>query len=159
MSELFLNKAKTACVSGHRALPKTFNKDKLEKAFLTLIDNGYDTFLIGMALGFDTVCFRLLEGLRKQKDIKIIACVPCEEQDKLFSALQKDEYRQMLESADQKIVLSKNYTQKCMQKRNEFMVDNSSIVLAYLTKNFGGTKNTVDYAKKMGVVVVNLATI
>lgn len=159
MSEYLINRAKTVCVSGHRALPYNFDKDKLKNAFLTLLNNGYDTFLIGMALGFDTVCFHLLEQIREKTAIKIIACVPCEEQDKLFSTAQKKEYRRMLEVADQKIVLSKNYTPQCMQNRNKFMVDNSSIVIAYLSKNFGGTKNTVEYAKKMGVVVVNMATI
>ncbi len=159
MSEFLLNKAKTVCVSGHRALPNNFNKEKLKNAFLTLIDNGYDTFLVGMALGFDTICFNLLEQIRQKKSIKIVACVPCEEQDKLFNAEQKKEYRRMLEEADQKFVLSKIYTPQCMQKRNKFMVDNSSIVIAYLSQNFGGTKNTVEYAIKRGVVVVNMATI
>lgn len=159
MSELLINKAKTACVSGHRALPKNFDEKKLKNAFLTLINDGYDTFLVGMALGFDTICFRLLEQIREQEKIKIVACVPCEEQDKLFNALQKKEYRQMLESADQKIVLSKTYNRQCMQKRNKFMVDNSSIVIAYLSQDFGGTKNTIEYAKVNNVVVVNMATI
>lgn len=157
MSEYLINKAKTACVSGHRALSYKFDESKLKKEFYNLIDNGYDTFLVGMALGFDSICFRILEKIREKKPIKIVACVPCEEQDKLFNSQQKKEYRRMLVQADQKIVLSQTYTPQCMQKRNKFMVDNSSIVIAFLTQNFGGTKRTVEYALKNKVKVVNIA--
>ena len=49
-----------------------------------------------MALGFDTVCFQILEEIRKEKDIKIIACVPCSTQAEKFSLEQKKEYDRML---------------------------------------------------------------
>lgn len=42
-----------------------------------------------------------------------------------------------------------------MQRRNEFMVDNADMVLAYHDGSEGGTKNCVDYAKSQGAVVVN----
>ena len=42
-----------------------------------------------------------------------------------------------------------------MQRRNEFMVDNADMVLAYHDGSEGGTKNCVDYAKSQGTVVVN----
>lgn len=44
-----------------------------------------------------------------------------------------------------------------MFRRNRYLVDNSSICIAYLTKNKGGTAYTVDYAKKLGVTVINIA--
>ena len=50
--------------------------------------------------------------------------------------------------ADEIIVLSEEYTPYCMLKRNRFIVDNSSVLLAYLKEEKGGTKYTVDYAEK-----------
>ena len=44
-----------------------------------------------------------------------------------------------------------------MLKRDRYMVDNSDIVVAYLTKSSGGTYYTVKYANEKGVKVVNLA--
>lgn len=148
-------KEKTLAVTGHRTLNLDFSKNKLKERFVEFIEQGFDTFLIGMAIGFDTVCFQTLEKLKKDyHDIKLIACVPCETQAEKFSMLQKIEYKRMLSVADQVIVLSKEYTNDCMQKRNMFMVDNSSLLFAYLKRTFGGTANTVRYAKRQGIEVV-----
>lgn len=154
MSEYFINKAKTCAVTGHRRLPKDFNSANLGQAILELIDKGFDTFLVGMAVGFDTECFKILEIARKAFGVKIIACIPCENQAERFSERQKEEYYRMTRVADQKILLSKEYTNDCMMKRNRFMVDNCSCLLAYLTQNYGGTASTVRYAEKQGVNVV-----
>ena len=44
-----------------------------------------------------------------------------------------------------------------MMVRNRYMVDRSSLCLCYLRKASGGTKSTVDYAKKAGLQLLNLA--
>ncbi len=155
MSELFILRANTVCVSGHRDIGKDLNVKKLTVIFENLISNGIDTFLIGMAVGFDTLCFQILEKLRRKNNIKIIACIPCPSQADKFNFEQKKEYARLVSIADQKIILSKEYTPSCMQKRNIFMVDNSACVICYLNKNRGGTYNTVSYAKKKGVPVIN----
>jgi uncharacterized membrane protein len=36
-------------------------------------------------------------------------------------------------------------------------VDNSSVCICYLTESTGGTAYTVDYAKKAGIRVINIA--
>ncbi len=151
---LTIDKSKAVCITGHRRLFKPIDIKRLKRAFNICIDEGYDTFLIGMALGFDTLCFKVLEEIRREKEFKIIACIPCPEQNKFFSDEQKREYNRMIEVADQKIVLSPGYTSYCMMKRNRFMVDNSSVVIAYLTQDKGGTKATVDYAVKKGLQVI-----
>ena len=42
------------------------------------------------------------------------------------------------------------------QRRNEFMVDHSNLVIAVWNGEKSGTKNTIDYAERKGVKVVNL---
>lgn len=143
-----IEKEKTVALSGHRILPKTFSHDRLDKLLYYLVKDGYNTFLCGMAIGFDTEAFKSLEKLRKVNDIRIIACVPCACQDNKFSAKQKVEYQRMIKSADHVIVLQEEYDEFCMKKRNCFMVDNSSVLLCYLTKSSGGTYQTVSYAKE-----------
>ena len=44
----------------------------------------------------------------------------------------------------------------CYQVRNEWMVDRSNLVIAVFNGQKSGTKNTVDYAKRKGVNVVNV---
>ena len=150
-------KKTTACaVTGHRKLEEDFDKNILEKTFIKLADGGYDTFLIGMALGFDTICFQLLEKLREKKPIRIIACVPCRCQAEKFCIRDKKEYERMLSAADEIRILSDDYTPYCMMKRNMFMVDNSSLLVAYKRREEGGTAKTVRYAEKCGVKIIEI---
>ncbi len=153
---VFIDKRYTMAVTGHRKLGSDISKKTLRLFFEGAIRDGYDTFLVGMALGFDTLCFKVLEEVRKDNNVRIIACIPCENQDKNFSPLQKKEYKRMIEVADEKIVLSKEYTPYCMHARNRFMVDNCSYLLAYLREKKGGTKYTVDYAleKEKRVLII-----
>ena len=152
MSEII--KEKTCSVTGHRILYSGFDKEKLKTVFKGLTECGYDTFLVGMALGFDTVCFQVLEEIRKKKNIKIIACVPCPSQDGRFTEEQKKEYRRMLSVADKTEIISKTYSPYCFMKRNMFMVDNSNVVVAYIVKDTGGTANTVNYAMQQNKQIV-----
>ena len=136
-------KEKTLAVTGHRKLQADLNIEKLEKLFLTEIQNGIDTFLIGMAIGFDSICFQILEKVRLTKDIKLIACIPCKNQNAKFTKEQNIEYKRQLQSANDKIILSSEYTPYCMMKRNMFMVDNACKLICYLRENWGGTYNTI----------------
>ena len=156
MMEIFINRAKTCAVTGHRVLYKDFDRSKLKDIFLKTVEIGFDTYLIGMALGFDTECFNILEEIRKEKPIKIIACIPCLKQDYRFTLEQKKEYERMLNSADEKFYLGQDYTKDCMIKRNKFMVDNASLLVAYLKRDFGGSYTTVKYAEKQNVQIINI---
>ncbi len=148
-----IEKSKTCSFTGHRIVSSKFNPEDIEKAAYKAINDGFDTFLCGMAIGFDTLCFNVLETVRLEKRIKIIACVPCDSQSKFFNAKQKAQYERMLSVADEVIYVSQEYFDGCMQKRNFFMIDNSSRVIAYLNVNRGGTYQTVKYAVESGVEV------
>lgn len=151
---MIIDRIKTCAFTGHRVLSEDYNKVELEKVIKGLINGGFNTFLVGMALGFDTECFKLLEIYRKKYPIKIVACIPCRTQAYKFSARQKAEYERMLLSADEKVYISEEYTSTCMFKRNMFMVDSASVLVAYLNTNKGGTFQTVNYAKRKGIEII-----
>lgn len=141
--------------SGHRILGKDFNRELLKDVIKEVIKRGYTTFLVGMAIGFDTECFDILNNLKKENEnIKIIACLPCRNQDKSFRKEQKQKYQINLSKADKIICLNEEYINGCMHQRNRFMVDNSSILINYLRYNKGGTLYTVNYAKKKGKEII-----
>lgn len=161
MTELFgefpaFDREKTCAVTGHRDLSLGIDVNLTEKILIGAIEAGYDTFMVGMALGFDFLCFKILEKIRRERKIRIIACVPCRGQANKFPEPQKEEYLRMLSVSDEMVVLSQEYNKFCMQKRNMYMVDNSSLVIAYLKKNKGGTFNTVKYAESKGVCVIRI---
>lgn len=151
---MIIDKAKTCAFTGHRNLGRDYSRSELERIIKGLIGGGFDTFMVGMAVGFDTECFKILEKFRKTENIKIIACIPCIGQDYKFSETQKAEYKKMLDVADEKIYVSKEYTKTCMFKRNAFMVDSASVLVAYLNTDRGGTFQTVNYAKRKNVSII-----
>ncbi len=155
MSETFINKLRTCCVSGHRIVKEHIDFDNLREIFINLIKKEkVNTFLIGMAIGFDTICFNILNEIKKEEPIRIIACVPCPNQSKTFNKLEKIEYNKNIKLADHVILSSEVYTPYCMFKRNKYMVDNSNYIVYYLRENKGGTKQTVEYAKKQGLFLI-----
>ena len=79
----------TCCFSGHRVLKKNFNVEKLNEIVDKLINNGYRTFLVGMARGFDLKCVKVLAEKKQKCDIEIIACMPCKDQNKYFTNKEK----------------------------------------------------------------------
>ena len=46
------------------------------------------------------------------------------------------------------IYISKEKKKGCMHARNRYMIDNSSLCIAYMTRQSGGTAYTVKYAQE-----------
>ena len=149
----------TICLTGHRPkyLPWGYDETKescikfkqdLEIIFENAIKCGYKTFLSGMAEGFDMIGTEILLKLKKKHNIQIIAVVPCLGQELKWSAKQQKRYNHILKQCDNKIVLSLQYTPTCMNERNKFMVDNSSVCIACWNGKPSGTRNTLLYAKQ-----------
>ena len=147
--------SRSVAVTGHRTV-ENLNEGKLEDVFRLLIKKGYDTYLVGMAVGFDTICFNILDKLRKEFDIKIIACIPCKEQSKFYKNKDKETYEEFLKKADKIVCFSDEYFNGCMQVRNRFMVDNSSVLIAHCKYFKGGAVYTLNYAKKKNKEIINV---
>ena len=67
------------------------------------------------------------------------------------------EYEDILRRADKRIWLAEQYYSGCMMVRNRYLVEHSEVCLCYLTSPEGGTKYTVDYCRRRGIKVINLA--
>ena len=52
--------------------------------------------------------------------------------------------------------VEKIYYKATITKCNQWMVDNCNILVAYVCKDFGGAYNTLRYAEKMGVPIINV---
>ncbi len=139
---------KTLCFTGHRKIKEGESIQRMKEYVDFALEIGYRTFLCGMAMGFDSLCFDyVLEKKKKYKDILLVACVPCHGQEKFFPAEEQEKYAKRLKKADLRIILSDKYTSGCMHARNRFMVDRSSCVISYLREETGGTAYTVKYAE------------
>ena len=154
-------KERACCFTGHRRLSSSPDlADALKKTILAKINEGYFDFLSGMALGFDSLAAQTILNLKKEFPlIRLFCIIPCADQDKDFSAAQKETYRSILQQADEIIILQETYSRGCMHVRNRYLVDHSACVIAYLTRKNGGTAYTVSYANKQEKNIFNVASL
>ena len=117
-----------------------------------LIDSGYTYFISGGAIGVDMdFAEAVLQAKKQNKDIMLEITVPCRNQDLKWSKDDKMRYAEILNSTDFVNILSEGYTSFCMQKRNEYIVNKSDLVIAFWNgEESGGTWNTISYAKRKG---------
>jgi uncharacterized phage-like protein YoqJ len=163
-----MEKEKTCCFSGHRPnkLPWGYNETsndcvdmivKLGVEIEQMRKKGVTTFLTGMAMGTDMIAAELVLDLKyayPEEEIRLIAVVPYSGQSERWSRNYQIRYETILEQADEQIVLSPFYTKSCMHQRNRYMVDHSAHLIAVYGGENGGTKNTVEYAKRKGLDIV-----
>ncbi len=154
-------KLRTCCFTGHWQLPEDQQEEiaaRLEATVVTLIHSGYLYFGAGGALGFDTLCAKTVLRLRQSyPKIKLILVLPCVSQAERWPPADKTIYREIMEQANKVVYMSREYTHDCMFKRNRHLVDCSSVCICYQTKATGGTAYTVEYARRHGLRIINLA--
>lgn len=117
-----------------------------------LIDEGYDTFISGMARGIDTWAAQMvLDFKQKSPHIRLICAMPYRSHGASFKGRDRWDLCNLLESCDKVIYVSENYFKGCLDKRNRFMVDNSSAILGVIEDYCSGTSKTLSYARKKGI--------
>lgn len=161
---------KSCCFTGYRPAKMPFLENledsqykrfenKLIDAIFSLPDEGCKTFYSGVAMGFDIIaaeCVILLKKARPNDGIKLICAIPFEGQASKYPPAWLERYKAVLAEADEIVTICKQFSRECYQKRNVYMVDNSDIVITWFDGQSGGTKNTLNYAKKRNLTIVNL---
>ena len=64
--------------------------------------------------------------------------------------------RDILARCDYETMVQQSYTPGCMQRRNRYMVDHASLLIAVNDGARGGTRSTIEYAFKRGVNVLDI---
>ena len=159
---------KTATFTGHR--PQFFNnvydiQNKLYKPIIEQITNtsedlikqGVTKFISGSALGIDTIAFFCIHKLKaKYPDLKNILAIPYECQGSNWNENDIKWLNMMKQLADEVVYVDElerykvgragTYNPKKLNKRNEYMVDESDFVIAVWSGEKSGTKNCIGYA-------------
>ena len=150
-----------ACFTGHRPekldISEKEAKSRLRSAIQKAIDDGYTTFISGMARGIDMWAAEIvIEERKKNENIKLICASPYEGFEKSWSFIEKHRYKTILKRADYIKYVCEHYSRQCFQIRNVWMVDHSARVIAAYNGESGGTRNTIRYAKDKKVEVYNV---
>ena len=150
-----------ACFTGHRMIPVRdipSIRRRIVSAVQQAYENGYRVFFCGGARGFDTIAAQEIIKFRgSHPDVRLVIAVPCAAQAELWPEKDRETYHSILKNSDETIVLSESYYNGCMQYRNRYMVNHSSLCLCYMTRFEGGTWITVRYALHEGITLKNLA--
>ena len=110
-----------------------------------------------MARGVDIWAAQIVLKLRSEgASIKLICACPYKGFERGWSREWQQQYKEIMELADWVEYVCENYSRKCFQIRNEWMVNHSARVIAVFCGEKGGTKNTIDYATKVGVPVIRI---
>ncbi|WP_336761389.1 SLOG family protein [Paenibacillus sp. USHLN196] len=147
-------------------------KSKLEPVLIQLIENeGIENFVSGGAIGFDQIAFWTVQGLKKTDypNICNIVAVPFKNQAIKWTDRETQHwYKKMIEVADGIVYVDElpeykvegvpigDYHVAKMQKRNEYMVDKSRIIISTWDGTKGGTGNCCRYVRKVGKTLYNL---
>jgi len=148
-------------ITGHR--PNRLNKEYDGKGPMSLwikseinkiLEEKSPTKLIsGMALGVD----QLFAEIAIERDLELLAAIPCRNQEKMWPQKSKDRYDRILAyDKCEKVYVSEKYSGWAMQKRNEYMVDRSTLTIAVWDGTFSGTGNAVQYANKINKEIIRI---
>jgi uncharacterized phage-like protein YoqJ len=110
--------------------------------------------VVGMALGFDM----LVAEVCVEEKIPFVAAVPCRNQTKSWSSIQKQQYRSIIDKAWKTTVVSSGkFAIWKLFARDKWIVNRSNVLLSYwdgIPK--GGAYGCIEYAKSKEISQENL---
>ena len=156
-----MDRSISCCFTGHRPgkLPWGVDerdarcqriKQQLMQALERAYASGYRHFLCGMAQGGDTYFAEAVLELRERYPEVTLECArPCETQAHRWPAADQSRYQAILDQCNYETLVQHSYTRNCMIRRNRYMVDHASHIIAIYDGNpKGGTAQTLSYARR-----------
>ena len=154
----------TCCFTGHRPSrlpwghdetdPRCLDlKNRLAKAVNDAYDQGCRHFICGMAQGADLYFCETVLALREvHPEVTVEAAVPFAGQADRWPQADRDRWAALLDQCNYETMVQHHYTSGCMSRRNRYMVDKSSLLIAVYDRDpKGGTMNTLLYAQRQGL--------
>ena len=151
---------KVCAFTGHRperlALPQGWVKAWLKEQITKAADEGYTVFISGMQRGVDLWAAEAVLALRAEgRNVKLIAACAFKgmQNEPGWSEVWKTKYRDVLAAADEVQYIGTLRGKESYFKRNDWMVEHASRLIAVYNGAPGGTKKTIDYAHRRGLEV------
>lgn len=163
-----MDRAHTCCFTGHRPEKLPWREDEEDSRCLALKDRlaeeleraygkGIRHFLCGMARGADFYFCEAALALRDRRaGVTVEAVIPCEEQAARWREKERERYFSLVERCDYETMVQRHYDKGCMLRRNRYMVDRSSLLIAVYDGMLGGTMYTLTYAMRKNLEIVTL---
>lgn len=148
----------TCSFTGHRPERLRFPESKvmpwLESEIRKAVSEGYTTFISGMQRGVDLWAAEIILKLRDEgANIKLVAAAAFRGMESQWDHSWRKRYKKVLQEADETVYVSGTPGRAAFFKRNRYMVDRSSLVIAVYSGGGGGTKETIRYAEEKEIEV------
>lgn len=146
----------TAAFTGHRRYAGESDA-MLYETVRTLYARGVRRFWSGMAVGFDLAAAETVAALRDELPGLQLGCaIPFPDQAGRFGAEDRMRHARLLACADEVAVVADRYDAQCYLRRDRWMVDRASVVVAWFDGRRGGTRYTWEYARRRDAERINL---
>ena len=133
-------------------------KEELLRQAVRAAKDGMTHFICGGALGSDTYAAEAVLILQKECPGLILEiAVPFIGQERKWRREDQVRYHAILDSAQRITYLSDSPTIENFYKRNRYIVDRASRLVAVFDGKRGGTMQTVRYAQKCGREIVRIS--
>lgn len=147
------------CFTGHRPeklmIPEARLAELLEAEIKRAVDRQFTAFITGMAQGTDLIAAEIVLKLQEEEPrLRLIAALPYPSFGRRWNGGWSERFQSVLSAADQVECVCPRSSWTSYQLRNEWMVDHSALVIAAFNGGSGGTKNTLDFARKRQVPCV-----
>lgn len=151
-----INPLTTVAFTGHRTYDDSASA-QLYNAICSLYASGYRTFMSGMAAGFDLAAAEAVLALRGSlAGMRLMCVIPFEGQSERFAESVRVRYERVVGAADEVVTIAPHYTVDAYFRRNDFLADHSTAVIAYFSDRNSGTAYTVRRALRRHSRVINL---
>lgn len=149
------------CFTGHRPEKLRRSEQKiraeLEREIRRAVADGFTVFITGMARGIDIDAGEIVLQLRAEGfPVRLICASPYQGFESSWNWEWQRRYNAVMKDADLVRYICPRYHRGCFQIRNEWLVNHSSRVIAVFNGQSSGTKNTINYAIRQGVPVVQI---
>lgn len=151
----------TCTFTGHRPerlqLPEEQVKEWLEEQIVRAADEGYTDFITGMQRGVDLwAAESVLKLIDHDRQIRLIAACAFRGMEENWETDWKERYYYVLSRSELVYYISDHPGRRAYFARNHWMVDRASRLIAVYSGAPGGTKETIEYARKMKRDIVSI---
>lgn len=161
MRTINIDKSHAVAFTGHRHINADNIASLREELTHTIRQqylNGYTTYIIGGAVGFDLLSAEIVLELQQEfTDIQLFCAVPYAGHHIYFRNESMQRYIHIADKATANIILSSHYHDGCFLRRNDYMIEHCSLLIAYYNQSpRSGTGYTVRRAEANNTPIINL---
>ncbi len=143
---------------GEKSLQHDAWKKKLEKAVVKVIEEQEGKhFISGMSNDADMCFAEAVIALRNDYPrIELEVVLPYEEHTSEWIEEERDRYFSIVEKSDKETLLAKRFTEDCLQKHSQYIVDCADTIILLQSKGIIDKQELSEYAKSKNKRILDI---